>query len=97
MLWNSYIFLGFFSIVGLFIGGPLVDKYDTKKTAMTALVPLLLLLIVLITLSVIYLVCVPPFLVNIPFTNEIFLNESLLLKTAISHLSLTISCIIFGL
>ena len=49
MLGNSYIFLGFFSIVGLFIGGPLVDKYDTKKTAMTALVPLLLLLIVLIT------------------------------------------------
>ena len=49
MLGNSYIFLGFFSIVGLFIGGPLVDKYDTKKTAITALVPLLLLLIVLIT------------------------------------------------
>ena len=49
MLGNSYIFLGFFSIVGLLIGGPLVDKYDTKKTAMTALVPLLLLLIVLIT------------------------------------------------
>ena len=48
MLGNSYFFLGFFSIVGLFIGGPLVDKYDTKKTAMTALVPLLLLLIVLI-------------------------------------------------
>ena len=49
MLGNSYIFLGFFSIVGLSIGGPLVDKYDTKKTAMTALVPLLLLLIILIT------------------------------------------------
>ena len=49
MLGNSYIFLGFFSIVGLLIGGPLVDKYDTKKTAITALAPLLLLLIVLIT------------------------------------------------
>ncbi|MDC0498263.1 MFS transporter [Alphaproteobacteria bacterium] len=48
MLGNSYIFLGFFSIIGLLLGGPLVDKFDTKKTAITTLVPLLLLLIVLI-------------------------------------------------
>jgi MFS family permease len=49
MLGNSYIFLGIFSIIGLLLGGPLVDKFDTKKTAMTTLVPLLLLLVVLIT------------------------------------------------
>jgi len=49
ILGKSYIFLGFFSIIGLLIGGPLVDKFDTKKTAMTALTPLLLLLIILIT------------------------------------------------
>ena len=49
MLGNSYIFLGIFSILGLLIGGPLVDRFDTKKTAITTLVPLLLLLVVLIT------------------------------------------------
>ena len=48
MLGNSYFFLGFFSIIGLLIGGPLIDKFDTKKTAMLTLVPLMLLLIVLI-------------------------------------------------
>ena len=49
MLGNSYIFLGIFSIIGLLLGGPLVDKFDTKKTAITTLLPLLLLLVVLIT------------------------------------------------
>jgi len=49
MLGSSYIFLGIFSILGLLIGGPLVDKFDTKKTALTTLVPLFLLLLVLIT------------------------------------------------
>ena len=49
MLGNSYIFLGIFSIIGLLLGGPLVDKFDTKKTAITTLIPLLLLLIVLVT------------------------------------------------
>ena len=44
-----YIFLGIFSIIGLLLGGPLVDKFDTKKTAITTLLPLLLLLVVLIT------------------------------------------------
>ena len=49
MLGNGYIFLGIFSIIGLLLGGPLVDKFDTKKTAITCLVPLLLLLVVLIS------------------------------------------------
>ena len=49
MLGNSYIFLGIFSIIGLLLGGPLVDRFDTKKTAITTLLPLLLLLFVLIT------------------------------------------------
>ena len=49
MLGNGYFFLGIFSIIGLLLGGPLVDKFDTKKTAITTLLPLLLLLIVLIT------------------------------------------------
>tara|TARA_B100001057_G_scaffold190689_1_gene191505 strand:- start:141 stop:1334 length:1194 start_codon:yes stop_codon:yes gene_type:complete len=49
MLGNGYIFLGIFSIIGLLLGGPLVDRFDTKKTAITSLVPLLFLLIVLIS------------------------------------------------
>ena len=49
MLGNGYFFLGIFSIIGLLLGGPLVDKFDTKKTAITCLVPLLLLLVVLIS------------------------------------------------
>ena len=49
MLGNGYVFLGIFSIIGLLLGGPLVDKFDTKKTAITSLVPLLFLLIVLIS------------------------------------------------
>ena len=49
MLGNGYVFLGIFSIIGLLLGGPLVDKFDTKKTAITSLVPLLFLLVVLIS------------------------------------------------
>ena len=48
MLGSTYILLGFFSIIGLLIGGPLVDKFDTKKIATTTLVPLLLLVIILL-------------------------------------------------
>lgn len=48
MLGSGFILLGFFSIVGLLIGGPLVDKFDTKKTAITVLVPLLLSVIILL-------------------------------------------------
>ena len=48
MLGNGYILLGFFSIIGLLIGGPLVDKFDTKKTAITVLLPLLLSVIILL-------------------------------------------------
>ncbi len=48
MLGNGYILLGFFSIIGLLIGGPLVDKFDTKKTAITVLMPLLFAVMILI-------------------------------------------------
>ncbi len=47
MLGNGYILLGFFSIIGLLIGGPLIDKFNTKKTAITVLAPLLLSVIIL--------------------------------------------------
>ena len=48
MLGNGYILLGFFSIIGLLIGGPLIDKFHTKKTSITVLVPLLLSVIILL-------------------------------------------------
>ena len=38
----------FFSIIGLLIGGPLIDKLDTKKTAITVLLPLSLSVFVLL-------------------------------------------------
>ena len=57
MLGNGYILLGFFSIIGLLIGGPLIDKLDTKKTAITVLLPLSLSVIVLLLFdSVFFLV-----------------------------------------
>ena len=48
MLGNGYILFGFFSILGLLIGGPIIDKFNTKKTAITVLVPLLLSVIILL-------------------------------------------------
>ena len=48
MLGNGYILLGFFSIIGLLIGGPFIDKFHTKKTAITALGPLFLSVIILL-------------------------------------------------
>ena len=38
----------FFSIVGLLSCGPIVDKFDTRKTAITTLVPLLLAVIIIL-------------------------------------------------
>ena len=48
MLGNSYIFYGFFSILGLLIGGPIIDRFDTYKTALTGLIPLFLAITVLL-------------------------------------------------
>jgi len=42
MLGTGYIFLGIFSILGLVIGGPIVDKYDTKKVVLSSLLPVLI-------------------------------------------------------
>ena len=48
MLGNGYIFLGIFSVLGLLIGGPLIDAFNTKKIVLTVLAPLLLSVIILI-------------------------------------------------
>ncbi len=47
MMGNGFLFLGIFSIIGLLIGGPIIDKFNTRKTALTALFPLFLALLVL--------------------------------------------------
>ena len=54
MLGNGYILFGFFSIIGLLIGGPLIDKLHTKKTAITVLVPLLLSVVILLLFDSIF-------------------------------------------
>ena len=41
MLGNGYIYFGLFSILGLLIGGPLIDKINTKKAIPFVLLPLL--------------------------------------------------------
>ena len=48
MLGNGFLFLGIFSIIGLMIGGPIIDRFNTRKTALTALLPLFLALLVLL-------------------------------------------------
>ena len=47
MLGNGYIYFGLFSILGLLIGGPLIDKINTKKAIPFVLLPLLLCITIL--------------------------------------------------
>lgn len=54
MLGIGYVLLGFFSIVGLLIGGPIVDRFDTRKTAITVLAPLLLAVIIILLFDSIF-------------------------------------------
>jgi MFS family permease len=48
MLAGSFVFLGIFSIIGLIFGGPIIDKYNTKKIILFALLPLFLGILTLI-------------------------------------------------
>ncbi len=48
MIASAFIFLGIFSIIGLIFGGPIIDKYNTKKVIITTLVPLFLANLILI-------------------------------------------------
>ena len=41
MLAEGFVFLGFFSIIGLFFGGPIIDKYQTRKIVIFTHIPLL--------------------------------------------------------
>ena len=48
MLGTGYIFLGIFSIIGLVIGGPIVDKFNTRKAVLSSLLPVFLGILVLL-------------------------------------------------
>jgi len=48
MLASGYFLLGIFSFIGLSFGGPIIDKFNTKKTVIFALLPLFLAILVLI-------------------------------------------------
>ena len=48
MLASSFIFLGFFSILGLMLGGPIIDKYNTKKVIIFTHTPLFIAILFLI-------------------------------------------------
>jgi len=48
MLGAGYVFLGIFSIIGLVIGGPIIDKYDTRKSVLSSLLPVFLGIFVLL-------------------------------------------------
>ena len=47
-LGQGYLFFGFFSIIGLIIGGPIIDKFDTKKTVLVTLFPLFISVLILL-------------------------------------------------
>ncbi len=48
MLAQSYILFGFFSIIGLIVVGPTIDKFETKKLVVLILMPLFFAVLVLI-------------------------------------------------
>ena len=48
MLAQSFVSFGILSIIGLILGGPIIDKFDTKKTVIYSLLPLFITIIVLI-------------------------------------------------
>ena len=110
MLGNGYLLVGLFSIIGLLIGGPIIDKFDTRKTVLTALFPLFVCIIILLFFDnylffVIYMIFYGlNFGITIPFIGalwaEIYGVESLGSVKALLHaggvLASALSPLIFG-
>ena len=48
MLGKGYLLVGLFSIAGLLIGGPIIDKFNTRKTVLTGLFPLFVCISILL-------------------------------------------------
>ena len=110
MLGNGYIFIGIFSIIGLLVGGPIIDKFDTRKTVLTALSPLFICILILLFFDnyfffIIYMCFYGlNFGITIPFTGalwaEIYGVESLGTVKALLHaggvLASALSPLVFG-
>ncbi|MBS56309.1 MAG: hypothetical protein CMP16_00365 [Rickettsiales bacterium] len=110
MLGNGYLLVGLFSIIGLLIGGPIIDKFDTRKTVLTALFPLFVCVMILLFFDnylffIIYMIFYGlNFGITIPFIGalwaEIYGVESLGSVKALLHaggvLASALSPLIFG-
>ena len=110
MLGNGYLLVGLFSIIGLLIGGPIIDKFDTRKTVLTALLPLFVCVMILLFFDnylffIIYMIFYGlNFGITIPFIGalwaEIYGVESLGSVKALLHaggvLASALSPLIFG-
>ena len=110
MLGSGYVFLGIFSIIGLVVGGPIVDKFNTRKAVLSSLIPVLLGIIVLLFFNnFIFLFVYMSFLgfnigISTPFLGalwaELYGVESLGAVRAVLHASMVLasalSPLIFG-
>jgi len=110
MLGSGYVFLGIFSIVGLVVGGPIVDKFNTRKAVISSLIPVLLGIFVLLYFNnFIFLFVYMSFLgfnigISTPFLGalwaELYGVESLGAVRAVLHASMVLasalSPLIFG-
>ena len=110
MLGTGYVFLGIFSIIGLIIGGPIIDKFNTRKAVLSSLLPVLLGIFVLLYFkNYIFLFVYMSFLgfnigISTPFLGalwaELYGVESLGAVRALLHASMVLatafSPLIFG-
>ncbi|PPR48030.1 MAG: hypothetical protein CFH19_00119 [Alphaproteobacteria bacterium MarineAlpha5_Bin9] len=51
LLATGFVFLGIFSIAGLFVGGPIIDKFNTKKIVILTHIPLFFGILILLTFN----------------------------------------------
>ncbi len=110
MLGTGFIFLGFFSIIGLLLGGPLIDILNPRKAILFLLLPIFIAIIILIFFNSYFFLLIYMSLygfnlgISSPFTGslwaEIFGLESLGTVKALFHaivvLASALSPVIFG-
>ncbi len=110
MLGTGFIFLGAFSIVGLLIGGPIIDLLNPKRAILYSLLPIFIGLLVLLVFENFYFLIIYMSLyglnlgISAPFSGslwaELFGLESLGTVKAIYHaivvLASALSPVIFG-
>jgi len=101
MLANGYIFLGIFSIIGLIFGGPIIDKYNTKKITLLTHLPLFIGILTLVIFSnyfsfFIYLSFLGLAMgINVPFLGSLW-AELYGLKSLGTVKALLHACMVFG-